>query len=262
MARINVIEYARVAARANSTEDNTLLMCSRLSHPTIREQAIAMLMKAEVHLEGADMSEFIERADDTSELVPITYKAKSRKEVEAAFDLRLAEIQLSTPIEFSDMSPRLAKGREVIPLYFTQNGIRPSNREFNAIEAHEKGHHVRQYSMLSDFFASAFDTSQVRHDPEDVAFVRARNPKSTEEQVKEALTWYYMTPSEVVERMSQLKNYFGMRGAEMFTAAHLAYARAHYISDTGIDNDMTEFFQMVTPATESDFLYFMNSSGV
>jgi hypothetical protein len=59
---------------------------------------------------------------------------------------------------------------------------------------------------------------------------------------------YPSTPEEIVERMAQLKNYFGMRGGEKFTLNHLEYAREivdgipRFMKDTDVDNMMTEFF--------------------
>ncbi len=62
--------------------------------------------------------------------------------------------------------------------------------------------------------------------------------------------------------MSQLKCYFGMNGDEVFTPEHLVYAREHYVTDTGLDNLMTQFFQAITPETENGFLELINTSGI
>lgn len=63
---------------------------------------------------------------------------------------------------------------------------------------------------------------------------------------------------ELLARMSQLKNYFGFKGNEQFTKEHLAYAREHYIQDTGLDNDMTSFFEAVPNEKEDEFVHIMN----
>lgn len=63
---------------------------------------------------------------------------------------------------------------------------------------------------------------------------------------------------EIVARMSQLKNYFGFTGEEEFTKTHLDYAREHYANDTGLDNNMTEFFEAITPDSEERFLKLIN----
>ena len=62
--------------------------------------------------------------------------------------------------------------------------------------------------------------------------------------------------------MSQLKGYFGFKGAEQFTAEHLAYAKEHYVKDTEMNNGMSEFLKAITPETESFFLELINNSGI
>jgi hypothetical protein len=109
------------------------------------------------------------------------------------------------------------------------------------VEAHEKGHSIRtlhRSTFLESKFDQAFDL-----------------PKSS---------MYLDTsePSELLERMAQLKNYFGMSGAEKFTPKHLEYARAHYVEDVGFDNNMTEFFGAITPEKEFSFLKLINSVGI
>jgi len=66
---------------------------------------------------------------------------------------------------------------------------------------------------------------------------------------------YMLKSSELTARMAQVKNYFGMKGAEAFTSEHLEYARAHYVADTGLDNNMTLFFRMAKP---DQFIRLMN----
>ena len=73
---------------------------------------------------------------------------------------------------------------------------------------------------------------------------------------------YLFSGPEVAERMSQLKNYFGIKDSEHFTREHLEYARQHYITDTGMDNRMRHFFQAITPETEVAFIELINSSGI
>lgn len=53
--------------------------------------------------------------------------------------------------------------------------------------------------------------------------------------------------TEVSARGTQLKNYFGLTDdSQEFTEDMLRYAAEHYIEDTGIDNDMSEFFASIT----------------
>lgn len=48
--------------------------------------------------------------------------------------------------------------------------------------------------------------------------------------------------TELVARGTQLKNYFGLKGGEPITEDMLKYAAKHYVKDTGLDNNMTQFF--------------------
>jgi hypothetical protein len=80
--------------------------------------------------------------------------------------------------------------------------------------------------------------------------------------VRNSVISYLFTGQELAERMSQLKNYYGMKGNEPFTKEHLHYAREHYVQDTGMDNYMKFFFQAITPETEDEFLRIINSSGI
>ena len=53
--------------------------------------------------------------------------------------------------------------------------------------------------------------------------------------------------TELSQRGSQLKNYFGLtKSNQEFTPAMLQHAYKHYIKDTGIDNNMKEFFFSIT----------------
>jgi hypothetical protein len=70
---------------------------------------------------------------------------------------------------------------------------------------------------------------------------------------------YLQNPDELMARMAQLKNYFGMKGGEEFTKDHLDHARTHYVEDTGLDNSMSVMFRIVSPKTEPDFLRAMNT---
>jgi hypothetical protein len=64
---------------------------------------------------------------------------------------------------------------------------------------------------------------------------------------------------ELLIRMSQLKNYLGFKGEEEFTKENLDYVRNHYIQDTGLDNNMTEFFNAITEENEDQFIKLMNT---
>ena len=108
------------------------------------------------------------------------------------------------------------------------------------------------------------DTSKVELTPEDLESIQANTgeaPDSKEEALESELDYLFSGP-EVAERMSQLKNYFGMKGDEQFTKEHLHYAKEHYVSDTQVDNEMRLFFQAITPEREDEFVRLIHTSGI
>ncbi len=132
-----------------------------------------------------------------------------------------------------------------------RNGIPLTIRQKNIIEAHEKGHGLRDFTAPGDItIVKETIDSKVLADI-------AANHNSTHE---DAFPYNYLrTPEEIIERMAQLKNYFGMKDNEQFTKEHLEYARHHYVIDTQLDNLMSEFFACITKETEPKFLSVMNS---
>ncbi len=119
-----------------------------------------------------------------------------------------------------------------------KNGVPLNSRQKNIIESHEKGHVFRSFIVNTTDICKGFDLKKI---PED-----AERPS------------YLKNPDELIERMSQLKNYFNFKSDEPFSREHLRYAREHYVKDTGLDNNMTEFFGMVTPEKEDEFLRVIN----
>lgn len=51
--------------------------------------------------------------------------------------------------------------------------------------------------------------------------------------------------TELAARGSQLKDYFGFQDNKQLTPMMLMYAKDNYVKDTGFDNDMTEFFNLI-----------------
>jgi hypothetical protein len=135
--------------------------------------------------------------------------------------------------------------------------------------AHEKGHELRPQgsSYLNKIFQAAIDMNRLVVGREEFEKAIADEPDEesrefmTMDKVNESIQEYFNS-KEIMERMSQLKNYFGFHGNEPFTKAHLDYAREHYITDTGIDNRMSIFFRAITPEKEDAFIEAMNSLGV
>lgn len=69
---------------------------------------------------------------------------------------------------------------------------------------------------------------------------------------------YLRNPDELMARMAQFKNYFGMKSSEIFQAEHLRHLRAHYVRDTGLDNGISLMLNIITSKTEPNFIRIMN----
>lgn len=52
------------------------------------------------------------------------------------------------------------------------------------------------------------------------------------------------TNSEIAARFGQIKNYFGLKEGELITPEMWEYTKKHYTADTGIDNNMSDFFNL------------------
>lgn len=116
-----------------------------------------------------------------------------------------------------------------------------TNRQKNIIEAHEKGHAVREFSgAMAAEIRGVIDPSGLREKE------GKYNPN------------YVGKADEIIERMAQFKNYFGFHGNEVFTKAHLDHIRKHYVEDVGLDNGVTDLLDAVTPQTEDKFLEIIN----
>ena len=59
--------------------------------------------------------------------------------------------------------------------------------------------------------------------------------------------------TELAARGSQLKDYFGFTGNEELTPDMLRYAAKHYVENTGLDNDMTKFFNTIDDGALREF---------
>ncbi|QQR78803.1 MAG: hypothetical protein IPJ68_00770 [Candidatus Moraniibacteriota bacterium] len=245
--RILEVEAKIVEAEANYPGDWTLLLHERLLHPATQmklegtfathadsfpDEEPGPLDKADQFLsfQKQQVQDFSARVRDRFQATGVG-KASEYGKTEKALGVSQHRIDAQTSkdelihsgVVFSDASTR-----ENMPL---------TPRQKNIIEAHEKGHAVRKFSgQMSTEIKQALD-------PEAIAGKRN----------------YILQADEIVERMSQLKNYFGFVADEQFTATHLKHAREHYVADTGLDNDMNKFLDAITPETEERFLKVINS---
>jgi hypothetical protein len=251
------VSLEQVEKSANYEGDHSELLVERLGDPEINSQLAHMI--------------YLDRKYDLSILDVPTLEEVRAKEQET-----ISAIAEYTPITFSGEMPSantIDDVRENMDIYFNnpevfgENGI----RQKNITESHEKGHTVRKIrsEAAQEYFKKGFDFNSMTIPPERLEKIRdyfhkldLESPAPTDTQIRESIVSYFSNPMELAERMSQLKNYFGMKGTEVFTKRHLDYARKNYVTDTKMDNHMSEFFQIITPETEGTFLEIINKSGI
>jgi len=122
---------------------------------------------------------------------------------------------------------------DATPLNSESERIKAEPRHKDIINAHEKFH--RFYSILPNKLKSVITAPFERMRSYPIKF----------------------QADEILARMAQLKNYFGFEGDETFTKEHLAYAKANYINDTNMDNNMKEFFEAIVD--EDGFINIINT---
>ena len=275
-----------VESEANYEGNDSVLFFGRLEDPLIREQLIDLLYKSEFEehekimnlvftpyeLPGhpelkcfKDQYDVVYASSDHN-YNPKDRQAPSRKDAEKQFDEQLEKAKSKTEIDFTDKQSNQECMRPNWKLPWSEQ--KATNKQLSIIEAHEKGHVIRSYDNLRKYFSVGFDPTKMIFTEKDLEIQANLAKEETENQdfsaeaLKEGVVRYLFSGNEIAERMSQLKNYFGIKNSEPFTKDYLDYAREHYISDTGMDNHMGHFFQAITPDTESAFLELMNSSGI
>lgn len=273
-----------IEQQANYEGSWTNLMCERLRNPEIRKQVIDLLVEQD-QATIDEAKKAVEKRKKQGEAFKKTFsdiltdinaekKSTSRKQFEEQFEETFQKIIKNTPTSFSKKMPNSGggpEGREILNLRWSipKTGKRPTRRQWDILKSHEKGHKLRLYNAFytGEKFWKAFDFSFVELTEQDCEDYRKHGETDdaklkTNDEIKNIVVDYLKFPMEIAERMSQLKNYFGLTGTDKFTKEHLAYAREHYIKDTEFDNEMTQFFQAITPEKEDAFIELINSAGI
>ena len=256
----NISYSEEVRERANSPGPWSLYLFSRLEHPVIRGQIESVIFEA-----GRGRY--------------------SKERIAREYDERLAKIKSFTHISFGKRRSHTTEDtfgpKEIISLRAIkrETGKTCLWKRLHISEAHEKGHVMRfEYSVewippfrsqkecvLSGLFGQAFDFSCVEFTEEEYQNYRVGSsacPKISDREIRKMWIDDISSPYELAERMSQLKNYFGFCGDEIFTREHLWYVRENYIQDTNYDNAMFPFFSAILSNKEDAFLELMNSVGI
>lgn len=272
-------EPAPVIEPTKEFNDSGVLF-ERLNNPRVKAQLISLYEDAynaraqtgnpvTRALVDANTNEMARDAEGALMLETVSYIPPTREEIEKMINERLKEAQMVTNVDYLDT--HVVPTNELMNLNWKipQTGETPNIRQWSVVEGHEKGHNVRQFGHvdIADYiknrFYKGFDLAQPMFDQslyEDL--YQKMIPGVSFEEAKQAFYSTIQEPAELAERMSQLKNYFGMKANEEFTKEHLDYARTHYVDDTRFDNLMTQFFQAITAEKEKEFLTLMNTVGI
>jgi hypothetical protein len=251
------LQQELLATSANYPGDWTGLLFTRMSSPVSKEKFIAQRTEALPALKEGDIP-----TEDKGGKYEKAYQAHYQAQIDE-YDSRLQEIFSSTGIgkavEHGKVARNLGQNRINNPgVVFTDaihQGRPLSSRQMNMVESHEKGHGVRDFTSPIDRFEL-----QSLIDPEPLQDLTLEYRELERTGQKEGLfnRNYVEHPDEIIERMSQFKNYFGMGATDTFTKQHLDYIRTHYITDTGLDNGVTDLLRCITPKTEAAFLKIIN----
>ncbi|MES2225230.1 MAG: hypothetical protein V4480_00280 [Patescibacteria group bacterium] len=246
--QLETAETELIAAEANYPGHWTLLLEDRLRDPETKRKFVQVRTEALPSLRQGEPGQF-----DKEKQFQSHYEAQI-----ADYDKNIDSVFNTTNIgnasEFGRPPLHAGMGNIGEPgtVFLdaeTREGVPLTTRQKMIIEAHEKGHGMR------DFQGS--DADEIRSTL-DFNVLAERESLTTAENPQNRFVNYLRDASEIVERMAQLKNYFGFKGDEEFTRLHLEFAKKHYIQDTGLDNTMSHFFAAITPETENQFLAVMN----
>ena len=250
-----ILQQEKITTSANYPGDWTGLLYERMTNEATKEQFIAQRTEAMQGMLSGEPSDF--------ERKPKQYQPHYQAQIDN-YDARMREIFSRTNIgnaaEYGKEPRNLGMSNIDQPGVIFNDAIfagkKLTPRQKNIIESHEKGHGVRDYT-------SPLDTREIKSviDREALEALTAqkRRQESLGEKEGRFQSMYVEKPEEIIERMSQFKNYFGMGVGEPFTAKHLAYLREHYVEDTQLDNGITDLLSCITPKTEAAFISIINS---
>lgn len=259
-----------IEEQANYEGNHSLLLFERLSNPLVFNRLVEDLYEDVVTQDYSDY----DYVDPESLAEHNNYISHDRdtilEDIRNKLNQKLDTVKGSTEIHFSDKgyldsSGVEAPGRVGILTSNNPYGINETALLKNMAEAHEKGHVFRKYQYNSNFtkrVQEPFDFSKITLSQED----NDSNPLNGDQNITlqenlDSLQKYIASPDEIIERMSQVKNYFGFSGNEKFTQEHLDYARDNYIKDTGVyPNQIKPFFDAI--ADDKKFIEKMNMLGI
>jgi hypothetical protein len=241
------IQQELITVSANYPGDWTNLLHKRLIDPATKEKFILRRTEAMEHM--AEDPSLVGRRE-----MPKAHYQSQIDEYDTNIERVFSMTQVGAAETFDSKGRNLGNmGDEGVGAVFTDaihKGNPLTDRQKNIIEAHEKGHCLRD-------FASPLDRQEIRG-VVDHNVISELNALRQANGVDRIAPTYVTNPMEIVERMAQFKNYFGMGAHDKFTKRHLDYIREHYVADTSLDNGVSDLLYVVTPETENAFLDVIN----
>ncbi len=260
-------EKTAIEQQANYEGNHSLLLFERLTHPVILERLVNDMYEDITTVDYSDY-EYIdllslqEKNDFLSQS-----ESKVKEVIKGKILARIEKVKNRTQIIFSEvgyLESRQGKYGLVAILCRNQSGRYESPHVRNITEAHEKGHIIRKYeqnSLFSKKVKRVFNFKQIDIPNEVLRKIMENSKADNLLLVYKEMIDYFSKTEEIIERMSQLKNYFGMSGTEEFTKEHLRYAKKHYIENTGIyPYQIQPFFDAIED--EDGFVELMNTLGI
>lgn len=247
----------KIQASANYPGDWTILLQNRMLEPVTKDRFITQKTSAMEHLQTGEPD-----PDEVGNKYGKRYASHYQSQIDN-YDKRVADIFNSTNIEF-DSSRKYSLGHGNInepgTVYLNAESKKSGPltiRQKNIIEAHEKGHGLRDYQSFSEK-----NEIQSVIDGEALAILTAERSNEGVTGDERFRPSYVTAAEEIIERMAQFKNYFGMSATDRFTGKHLEHIRSYYVHDTGLDNGVHDLLRCVTPNTEPAFLSVINKYAI
>lgn len=216
---------------ANFRGNWSMLFLERLQNPLIeRRYIVTKLLDKDIREDDPNyLAVRLRYRDRLSEVFGRTYYGKSNE---------------LNDLSISQASPEKAGSityTEHQPIVYS-DAVNPNGRplgvyEKSIVEAHEQAH-----AMFNDM-------SKVQRD-----YIY----KLLSQEFLHLFTDKRLAAEEFMAKITQFKNYFGMKSAEEFTKQHLDYLRLHYVTDTGFDNSVSTLLKSIDNEKEPFFISLMN----
>jgi hypothetical protein len=276
-----------IQERANYQGNYSELFLERLNNPIFFEKTVDMLYNYQLNIEytGAgkqDRNGNLKKIPKKTWVRTIKKFRLSREQIFEILKNRIKETFGQTQIDFRSNKSNSGGVGGTVGFFHPEflNQYKPMTvLQMNITEAHEKGHIIRNMQPVKNSFTnnlySAFNFEELKKiikNPEVIKIYREVVYKDlvddyksiglSDEEINTKIVnselEYNRNPMEIIERMAQLRNYFGMKFGEEFTKEHLDYVRENYTKDTGFYLQIQPFLNAITTQTEKRFLQLIN----